>query len=338
MLKSAWLGATCLALSAMAFSSSLALAGDSGLKVIDQIKISGDGSWDYVSFDGVSRKVFVAHGSAIASFDTVTKAVTPHLADATGAHIALPLGDGKTVLVTQGKLNKASIIDAATGALIADIATGPKPDAAVLDPATGRVFVMDNGGTQVDVIDPVARKLVGSVKVSGAPEGGTADGEGLIFTHLEDKNTIVVIDAKTLSVKTTFVMNDCDEPSGIAFVSKGRLLLSACKGGFARVSSADTGAEVARLVTGQRADGALYDPKSGLGYIPAGEGKLTVISFDGQPHVIDQVTTKPGARTATLDPDTGYIYLPTADLGPSATAGGRPAIVPGSFEVVVVGK
>ena len=316
----------------------LAHAGDSGLHVIDTVHIGGTGGWDYASFDSVARRLYVTHGASIAAVDVDSGKVTPHLADAQGAHIALPLGDGKTILITQGKANKVSFVDAMTGAVLADVATPGKPDGALLDPATGRIFVLDNDGGRIDAIDPKTRALVGSIALKGAPEGSAADGKGLIFVHFEDANALVVIDARTLSVKATYDLKDCEEPSGLAFVADQRLILSACKGGIARITNADTGAEVATVAIGQRPDGALYDARTHLGYVPSGDGKLTVISFDGAPHVVETVATKAGARTAALDPATGHVFLPTADFGPAVTAGERPPILPDTFEVLVIGK
>ena len=52
--------------------------------------------------------------------------------------------------------------------------------------------------------------------------------------------------------------------------------------------------------------------------------------------MIQTVKTELGARTGAVDPKTGKVYLPTASYGPPTTPGGRPAIVPGSFHIVVV--
>ena len=314
-----------------------AMAGTTGLKVTKTIAIGGTGGWDYDNVDPVLHRLYVTHGASIAAVDLTTGAVTPHLADANGAHIALPLDGGRTLLLTQGKTNTASFIDALTGADLGDISTAGKPDGAIFDPASGQVFVLDNEGAEIDVLDPQKRTLTAKIAVAGAPESGAADGNGLLYTHLEDKNTIVVIDTKTLAVKATYAMPDCEGPSGLALINDQHLILSACDGK-ARVTDALTGAEVALLPTGDRSDGALYDDKAKLGYIPCGDGTLTVISFDGAPHVIDTITTKPGARTAALDPDTGAIYLPTADLGPIDPATNRPAIMPDTFAILVVSK
>jgi hypothetical protein len=80
-----------------------------------------------------------------------------------------------------------------------------------------------------------------------------------------------------------------------------------------------------------------------------GDGTLTVIkeksptSFE----VEQTVTTPTGAKTLTLDPKTGHLFLITAEFGPApepvpgAPVSGRRArgpMVPGSFSILEVGK
>ncbi|WP_443751017.1 YncE family protein [Asticcacaulis solisilvae] len=315
---------------------SAALAGP--LHVIDTLKIGGTGGWDYVTFDPAHNRVYVAHGPAISAFDLGTRQAAPAFVATQGAHIALPVDGGKTLLVTNGKSNTVTFNDAMTGAQVASVPTDSKPDAAIVEPVSGQAYVMANGGGTVDVVDVASHTLVAKIPVGGDPEAAAIDGQGLVFTHLEDKNALVVIDGKTHAIKATYAMKDCDEPSGVAFVAKGRLILSACKNGIARITEADTGNEVATLPIGQRPDGALYDAKTGLGYVPSGDGKLTVIGFDGKPHVVDTVTTRAGARTAALDPVTGRVFLPFADYAPPAKAGERPGVVPDTFAILVVGQ
>ena len=323
---------------ALALVAGAVQAGPSGLKVINQIKIGGTDGWDYVTVDSPHHRLYVAHKTSIAAVDLSSGAVTAHFADADGAHIALPVLDGAEVMITHGKADHVTLNDAASGAVLATIATDAKPDAAIVEPVTGRVFIMANGGNAVDVLDLASKSIVAHIPVGGAAEAAAVDGAGLVFTHLEDANKLVVIDAQTLKVKASYAMDDCTEPSGVAFVPAGRLVVSACKNGVARISNADTGAEVASVPIGQGPDGALYDAANGLAYIPTRDGNLSVIGFDGGPHLVENVATKVGARTAALDSATGDVYLPTADFGPPATAGDRPAILPDTFEIVVVGR
>jgi hypothetical protein len=325
-------------LTAVATPVALAASADTGLRVLDTIAIGGPGGWDYPSLDTRNHILYLSHGTAIASVNLITKAANPHLADAQGAHVALPVRDGTLLLVTHGKANQVTLNDPRTGAVEATIATDPSPDAAIAEPVTGRVFVMANHGTTVDVIDLDRRSIIGKISVGGAPEAAAVDGKGLVFTHLEDKNAIVVLDAKNMSVKAHYDIKDCDEPSGIAYEAEQRWILSACKNGKARVTAADNGAEIAMLPIGERPDFAAVDENRHLGFIPCGDGTLTVLRLDAKlPVVLGVAHTQYGSRSLALDPQSGNLYLPAADFGPTAAPGERRPLVPDTFRVVVMG-
>jgi DNA-binding beta-propeller fold protein YncE len=311
---------------------------DTPRTVLDVIKVGGPDGWDYTTFDPAAHTVYIAHGSAIASVNITTKAVTPHLADAQGAHIAVAFDSGNRILITHGKANQVTLNNAKTGAVETTIPTDAKPDAALIEPTTGRAFVMANGGGTVDVIDLNEKSVISRIAVGGAPEAAAYDGHGLVFTHLEDRNALVVIDAKTLMVRATYPMVGCDEPSGIAAIPNRGLILSACANQIARLTKAATGAEVASLPLGKHPDTALWDEERQVGYIPCGDGTLTVIRFENDhPAVSEVVLTQAGARTGAVDPASGWVYLPTAELGAPTKPGGHPSVVPDTLKLLVVG-
>ena len=73
-----------------------------------------------------------------------------------------------------------------------------------------------------------------------------------------------------------------------------------------------------------------------------GEGTLSVIQEkDAQTFVsLDATKTVPSARTIAIDPQTGRLFLPAADIAkvdPPTTPGGRPhfTFVPGSLKMLV---
>ncbi|MBI1782322.1 MAG: YncE family protein, partial [Sphingobacteriales bacterium] len=70
-------------------------------------------------------------------------------------------------------------------------------------------------------------------------------------------------------------------------------------------------------------------------------GTITVIYEDAADKytVVENVPTKQYARTIALDKATHLIYLPTADLEkPDPNQKGRPKMITGSFQILVIGK
>ncbi len=111
------------------------------------------------------------------------------------------------------------------------------------------------------------------------------------------------------------------------------------------VTDAVSGKQAALVPIGEHPDAAGYDKKRGIVFSSNGEGTLSVVHQDSPDRysVIQTVPTQRGARTMALDEATGKVYLVTADFGapPPATAEQphpRPALIPDSFVVLVVGK
>ena len=218
---------------------------------------------------------------------------------------------------------------------MATIPTGKKPDAIAYDPATKSVWVMNAGSGDITVIDAATLRVKGAVAVGGSLELGAADGQGRLYVNVEDKNDVAVIDTRAMKVLKRFPLKGCDGPTGIAYAPDAKRLISACANGVAVVSSPD-GAGVASLAVGPRPDGAVYDARRKLAFVPSGgDGTLSVIRVSGKPEVVAKVITAQGARTAALDPETGRIYLPSAKYPPTAP-GVRAKAIEGSFAVLVV--
>ena len=320
---------------AAAIAAPLARAADAPSYKIVHRYSGPDGGWDYASYDPAVGRVFVAHGDAIMAIDIPAGAVTAHLADAARSHAVLPIPGTSQLLTTNSGDNSARLINAKTGALEASIPTAKGPDGAAWDPATKHAFVMAARAGEADIIDPVSKKQVGAVLVGGSLEFPVADGKGRLFINVEDKGEIAVVDTRAAKVLAHWAMPGCEEPSGLALTTGG-VLISACANGVAKAVDAATGKEIATLKIGARPDAVIYDAARGLAFIPnGGDGTLTVIAAKGHtPQVLGTVTTQTGARTGALDPKTGHIFLPTAKFTPPPAPGQRPALVPGSFEVI----
>ncbi len=312
-------------------------AGSSGYKVIGHVALT-DGGWDYVNFDAKNHRVLVGRSTGVSVVDVATLAAS--LLPGPNVHGAIPVNDGKELLTTDGAAGGVHILDGKTGANLATIPTGRGPDSAHFDSHSGLVLVMNHSGGDIALVDVKQRKVVGTITVGGTLEEAVTDGAGKAWVNVEDKNEVVAIDIDARKVLGHYPMAGCNGPTGLTLAVAEKLLLAAC-GGSANMAvvKSDTGALVKLVKTGAGADGIAYDPAKHLAFVPGGrDGNLTVIQVKGQDvSAIDTVPTQRGARTLTIDPASGRLYLMTSQVG-AAPAGGRAASLPGSFEVMVVGK
>ena len=302
-------------------------------------RIAGpDGGWDLLSVDSAHHRLLVARSDGVMAVDLRTGAVTPEFVPATRLHAVLAIPHTNLGLATAGPSNSAILFDLATGAVRSEVPTGKNPDAAIYDPASRTVWVMNAGDGSVTVVDPVQARVVATVPVGGALELPALDGRGHLFVNIEDKAEIAEIDLARRSVIRHIALAGCEEPTGLAYIPSG-MLISACANSVAKLVRASDGRLLGQIAIGPRPDGAFFDQARHRAYIPSGgDGTLTVIETRGRlPRAIARIATQAGARTGTVDARTGRVYLPAARFGPPAAPGQRPKMVPGSFEILVVG-
>jgi DNA-binding beta-propeller fold protein YncE len=177
----------------------------------------------------------------------------------------------------------------------------------------------------------------------GKPEFAAVDGQGTVFDNIEDKNEIVRLDAKTNKLTAEWPAG-CESPSGLAFDAAGARLFPVCDDNKMGVIDSKTGKLLATPAICKGPDGAGWDAAHKLAFASCGEGVLSVIDAGaaGYPS-IESLPTQRGARTMTYDSASDRIYLVTAEFGPrpEPTAENprpRPAVIPGSFVVLVVGR
>jgi YVTN family beta-propeller protein len=313
-------------------------------KIIDHWKVGGDGGWDDLRADSPAHRLYLTRGPRVDVVDTQTGKLVGSIAGLHGTHgVALDTA-GKFGYISDGGGNAVVVFDRATLATVATIPAGTGPDAIVFEPATQTVWAFNGKSKDATVIDGATQKVVATIPLPGKPEFAVVDGDGTVFVNIEDKNEIVRLDAKTNTLTAEWPLTGCDSPSGLAFDVAGSRIFSVCDGKKMAVTDAKTGKSLANPAIGNGPDGAGWDAKHKLAFASCGEGVLSVIDAGapGYP-TIETLPTQRGARTMFYDSAADRIYLVTAEFGPrpEPTAENphpRPAIVPGSFVVLVVGR
>jgi DNA-binding beta-propeller fold protein YncE len=302
------------------------------------LRIPGpDGLWDYASVDAAARKLYVGREGGILAMDLTTHVVVPVLFASPVVHQVLPLNDGR-LIATTGESNEAVIVEAATGKVLATVRTGNDPDAVALDRKTGLAITFNRGGRDATIFDVAQARVVGTLKLPGAPEFAAADGNGHVYVNIATTGEVAVIDVLRKKITRRLRLHGCEEPTGLALDVEAGVLLAACSNGIAKAITTE-GRELASLEVGREPDAAILDARRRLAFIPSGgDGTLTVISLADRNDikVVQRLSIQRGTRTGTVDPQTGKLYLPAGKLLPPAPPAKWPSVVPGSFEIIVV--
>jgi YVTN family beta-propeller protein len=314
-------------------------------KVVNKFALEGGGRWDYLIVDAPSRRLFMSHATHVAVLNADTGAVVGDIPDTPGVHgitLAPALGVGFT---SNGGEDRVSVFDLKTLKVLTKIETGVNPDSILFHPATRTVFVMNRNkpgitdGTAT-VIDAVTRKVVANFPLGGKPEFSAYDDKGNIFVNLDDKSSIVVIDAASKKVKATWPLAPCEAPTGLAIDRATHTLFSVCGNKLLTIVNADTGKVVQTLPIGGDCDAVTFDPATGHVFTADGEGTVTIAHKDksGKYAVVQTVPTLIGSRTIALDTKTHKVYLPSARFTGDPTRSPRPPVVDGSVAVIVIGQ
>ena len=65
-------------------STSFALAATTGYKVLSEVKIGGEGGWDYLTVDAAARRLYVSHATHVAVVDIDASKVVGDIPDTPG--------------------------------------------------------------------------------------------------------------------------------------------------------------------------------------------------------------------------------------------------------------
>ncbi len=313
-------------------------------RVTRTVPLGGEGGWDYLTVDSATNRLYISRGTHVMVVDLTRDSAAGEVANTPGVHgiaIADDLGRGFT---SNGRDSSVTAFDLRTLAPLGRFGpTGANPDAIGYDPASKRVFTFNGRGENMTALDARTGKIVGSVPLGGKPEFVAFDGRGMLYVNNETTAELIAVNTRTLAVTRRTKVAGCDEPSGLAIDAKRGRLFVGCGNKVMTVHDAATGRQIATLPVGEGVDAVGFDEGAGDVFVSAGDGTLTVVRDSGGDkwRVAQTVQTKRGARTLAVDPVHHRVYVVTAEFGaaPAATTAQprpRPAMVPGSFQMLVV--
>jgi len=190
------------------------------------------------------------------------------------------------------------------------------PDGIAYDPKERRIFVSDEKGAEIIVIDADKDQLIDRVKLGG--EVGNVRYDPVtdrVYAASQSRNELAFIDPKSLAVQASSLI-DCQHPHGLFIAPDHPIGYVACDGND-------------RLLTVDLNDGKILDQKP-LGhepdvldadadthrlYVASESGKLSGfdISDPERPKAVGDLMIGGNAHSVAVDPATHFLYLPIAD-------------------------
>ena len=308
--------------------------------------LGGSGDWDYLALEASSARLFVSRDDHVDVVETVSGKLAGTIPNTAGVHGIAFAPALKRGFTSNGRSDTVSVFELDTLRVIQEVpVSGKNPDAILYEPRHNYVFTANGESSNLSVLDAETLQVAATIPLPGPPEFMATDAAGMVYVNIEgEPGKLVAVDAKSLTVKATWSLPECTNPTGLALDAMHHRLFSVCENQVMAVTDSLSGKRIARIVIGRGPDAAAYDADLGLVFSSNGvDGTLTEIHQETPDDytVLATVTTQVSARTMVLDPAAHRIYMAAAKLGPAPPATDeqphpRPSIVPESLSILIV--
>jgi len=310
--------------------------------IVDHLSFHGEQTyWDYLVADAKTRHLYLTREKEVLILDLDSLKEVGKISDLKRAHGVALAHEFNKGFITDGGQNAVIVFDLVANRVRQKISVGNAPDAILYEPVKKEIYAFNAHSHNASVIDAKTEKIVRTVPLSGLPEFAATDGKGIVFVNIEDRNTLVRLDAGGTEPQNEWSLAPCEGPSGLAMDTKGRRLFSVCDNKYMIVTDADTGKRIAEIRAGKEPDAVIYDAETKLVFASNCDGTLTVVKQETPDKytVVQNLETEKEARTMALDPVSHKLFLPFEQVKPgqpSPAAGTLPEFTPGTFQLLVV--
>jgi DNA-binding beta-propeller fold protein YncE len=318
------------------------------LKKIPLSAAPGGGEYfDYITVDGPARRIYVSHGTEVVVLDADKWSVVGTIGGLQRCHGVVLVNELGKGFITDGEAAKVVIFDMKSLKVTGEVKTNqPDTDSIVYDPASKRIFTFNGNSKNTTVIDPVKETVVKTLDLGGAVEFPVADGKGMIYDNNEEKNDVVAIDSRALTIKARWPAAPAGQPVAMAMDRQHRRLFSAGRNPqFVVMMDADNGKVLQSFPIGAGVDANVFEPETGLLFVSTRDGMIHIFHEDSPDKLseVETVKTEYGAKTMGLDPKTHNLYLSTSDFDPPAAPTEKqprplPRAKPGNFRLLIYGR
>jgi len=278
----------------------------------DPIPLPGTtGGYDFIQFDSAGNRLLLGHegNKSFDVYDLNSKKLTV-VPTSTSQDAA---ADVKNHLyyVSGNDPGRMVIVDAKTLTVTGEVPVPSDVDLIGYDPQTGLVHLCNDKAAEQWVIDPVAKKIVTTIKFDGTGmEDMALDLKNRrLFQAVKGKNAIAMVDLDSNKILAAWPLAPDKGPHGIALVPDTDGLLVACASNLVLISRT-SGKILATAPIGARVDEMAYDPALHMAYCASRVGKISVIAV-GATTLTPAGDVPDAARTGdiTVDPATHTVWI-----------------------------
>lgn len=331
-----------LAVAAVLFTLALSLRAQSTWDVAKTWHVGGEGSWDYVTVDAATHRVFVTRGTHTQVIDASTGKLLGDIPGQIKSHgVALAPSANRGFITDGGGAGAIFVFDLKTYAVLGKLAAMPDADGIIYDAALNRVVAVSGDGNALLTfkadIDVRSGKIDAPIALGGAPEFLAADDAGIVYVNLQDKDVVAKVDLTARKVTARWPVAPGGAPVGLSIDKAHHLFVGCRKPQKLIVMSTEDGKVLASLPLGAGVDATAVDGSHA--FASCRDGSLTIVGEKSGSFAVEQVVkTAVGSRTLGIDTATHKIYLPSVlyETPAAGDAAARPKAKPDSFQLIEV--
>ncbi len=278
----------------------------------DPIPLPGTtGGYDFIQFDSAGNRLLLGHegNKSFDVYDLNSKKLTV-VPTSTSQDAAVDVKRG-LYYVSGNDPGHLAIVDSKTLTVAGEVPVPSDVDLIGYDPQTGLVHLCNDKAAEQWVIDPVAKKIVTTIKFDGTGmEDMALDLKNRrLYQAVKGKNTIAQVDLDSNKILAAWPLAPDKGPHGIALVPDSDGLLVACASNLVLISRS-SGKILATAPIGARVDEIAYDPGLHMAYCAGRMGKISVITV-GATTLTPVGDVPDAARTGdiTVDPATHTVWI-----------------------------
>lgn len=207
--------------------------------------------------------------------------------------------------------------------LITKIPGGKFPDGLAYDPKNQKLFISDETGEAVIVIDTKTDRRIDRIAVGGEVGNTQYDpASRLIYSNIQSRNELIAIDPGDHRIVNRIPLKEGRRPHGLLIDSDRSLAFVACDGdAMLLVIDLKSGQTRQRFPVGKEPDVLAFDPGLGLLYVASESGTLSIFKQEGTLLKKEgDLFIAPKAHSVSVNAESHRLYLPLQNVN------GRPAL------------
>jgi DNA-binding beta-propeller fold protein YncE len=295
------------------------VAPNPGLQLVAEIPLPGPANrFDYQSVDVTTGRIYMNHMNAgrTVVFDADSTRVVTEITALPRATGVLAIPSHHQVYVSAAGSHEVAIIDDRTLTVTSRVGGIRFPDGIAFARDVDKVFVSDESGGAVMVIDAKTGARRSMIDLGG--EAGNTHYDSVshcVFVAVQTKNQMVAIDPVNERVVQRYDLPGSDHPHGFTLDEPGRLAFISCEGNAALlVVDLRTMRVVQTVHVADGPDVLAWDASWRRLYVAGEGGALQAFWLDlATLRPIGEVRA-PHAHTVSVDPRTHKVYLPLENI------------------------